>query len=166
MMACQQIFLESLQQVCGQKAGLVAAAFMPRLEAADGIGDGYETLKELAVWLLVEGDVLNQLHWNTDKSIKHELLNEAYDLCRDTGDKLAETYIALTGKPCDVNFPKVSAGSGLKDEDTLTILKKINSHMNEACAKNGKFSEGVKNIFADFDEAMTTIIYKFSQFSA
>ena len=82
------------------------------------------------------------------------------------GDKLAETYIALTGKPCDLKFPKISAGSGLNDEDTIALLKKINSHMNEACAKNGKFTEGVKNIFADFDEAMTTIIYKYTQFSA
>jgi len=32
--------------------------------------------------------------------------------------------------------------------------------------KNDKFPEGVKNIFADFDEAMTTIIYKYQQFTA
>ena len=165
-MAFQQLFLESIADVCGSKAGLVAAAFMPRMEAADGIGDGYDTLKDLAVWLLVESNVLNQLHWNTDTNLKHELLNEAYELCRDTGDKLAETYIALTGKPCDKEFPTVSTGRGLKDKDTLTLLKKIDSHMNQACAKNPKFPEGVKNAFADFDEAMTTIIYKYTQFTA
>ena len=165
-MAYQKIFLESLKDICGNKAGLVAAAYMPRVEAADGVGQSYETLKELAVWLLVEANVLNQLHWNTDKNIKHALLDEAYQLCRDTGDKLAETYIALTGKPCDKEFPKVSTGSGLKDTDTLALLRKIDTHMNQACAKNPKFSEGVKNIFADFDETMTTIIYKFSQFTA
>jgi hypothetical protein len=38
--------------------------------------------------------------------------------------------------------------------------------MNQACSKNPKFPEGVKNAFADFDEAMTTIIYKYSQFTA
>ncbi len=165
-MAFQKIFLESLADLCGSKAGLVAAAFIPRMEAADGIGTQYETLKELAVWLLVESNVLNQLHWNTDKNLKHELLNEAYELCRDTGDKLAETYIALTGKPCDKEFPKVETGSGLKDTDVLALLRKIDSHMNQACAKNEKFSEGVKNIFADFDEKMTVIIYKYSQFTA
>lgn len=165
-MAFQQIFIESLNNICGSKAGLVAASFAPQMEAADGQGSGYETLKELAVWLLVESNVLNQLHWNTDKNLKHELLNEAYELCRDTGDKLAETYIALTGKPCDKEFPKVSSGASLKDSDTLAVLKKINEHMNDACAKNDKFSEGVKNIFADFDESMTTIIYKYTQFSA
>lgn len=165
-MAFQQVFLESLADLCGSKAGLVAAAFIPRLEAADGLGTKYETLKELAVWLLVESNVLNQLHWNTDKNIKHELLNEAYELCRDTGDKLAETYIALTGKPCDKEFPKVETGAGLNDTDVVALLKKIDSHMNKACAKNENFSEGVKNIFADFDETMTTIIYKYSQFTA
>ena len=165
-MAYQKIFLESLAGICGNKAGLVAAAYMPRMEAADGKGDDYETLAELAMWLLVEGNVLNQLHWNTDKNVKHELLNEAYDLCRDTGDKLAETYVALTGKSCDKEFPKVSAGAGLKDDDVLALLRKISSHMNQACAKNPNFSEGVKNIFADFDEQMTTIIYKFRQFTA
>lgn len=165
-MAFQQIFLESLTDICGAKAGLVAASYMPRLEASDGVGTDYETLKELAVWLLVEADVLNQLHWNTDKNIKHELLQEAYELCRDTGDALAETYIALTGKECDKEFPKISTGSGMKDSNVLALLKKINSHMNQACSKNPKFSEGVKNRFADFDEAMTTIIYKYSQFVA
>ena len=165
-MAFQKIFLESLADMCGSKAGLDAAAFMPRQEAADGIGGDYDTLKDLAVWLLVESNVLNQLHWNTDKNLKHELLNEAYELCRDTGDKLAETYIALTGKPCDKEFPKVDSGVGLKDTDVVALLKTIDSHMNQACAKNPKFPEGVKNAFADFDEAMTTIIYKYSQFSA
>lgn len=165
-MAYQKIFLESIAEICGSKAGLVAAAYRPKLEASDGIGHDYDTLQELAMWLLVEANVLNQLHWNTDKNLKHELLNEAYELCRDTGDKLAETYIALSGKPCDKSFPKVSAGAGLKDSDALALLKKIDSHMNKACLDNDKFSEGVKNIFADFDEAMTTIIYKYSQFTA
>ena len=113
-MAYQKIFLESIAEICGSKAGLVAAAYRPKLEASDGIGHDYDTLQELAMWLLVEANVLNQLHWNTDKNVKHELLNEAYELCRDTGDKLAETYIALSGKPCDKSFPKVSAGAGLK----------------------------------------------------
>lgn len=165
-MAFHQIFLESITDVCGDKAGLVAAAFIPKFEAADGKGNSYDTLKELAVWLLVEGDILNQLHWNTDTSLKHNLLNEAYELCRNTGDKLAETYIALTGKECDTKFPQLTTGSGLTDSDVIALLKKIDTHMNQACAKNEGFSEGVKNIFADFDESLTTIIYKFSQFSA
>jgi hypothetical protein len=38
--------------------------------------------------------------------------------------------------------------------------------MQEAVSKNPKFSEGVKNYFADFDEKITSIIYKWSRFSA
>jgi hypothetical protein len=52
------------------------------------------------------------------------------------------------------------------DEGVLNRLKTLQSRMQEAVSKNSKFSEGVKNIFADFDEKITTIIYKWSRFSA
>lgn len=136
-------------------------------EAADGRGNAHETLRELAMWLLDCGNVLNVYHWNVRKNVKHELLQEAYELCRDTGDKLAETYIAKTGSDC---YPKgKTIGSERKewlpsDRQILSYLRDILDKMNGAVEKNGKFTEGVKNIFADFDETMTTIIYKYSRF--
>jgi len=165
-MAYYKIFVEAVQRICPNNSGAVLAVYAPRLEADDGIGNNYETLKEMAVWLLVEGNALNQIHWNVDKMVKHTLLNEAYDLCRDAGDKLAETYMALTNKPCDKEFPAASKSTDLDDKAVLELLKYIDKHMNDAVKKNDKFPEGVKNIFADFDEAMTTIIYKYQQFTA
>jgi len=165
-MANYKLFCESVQRVCPNNSAAVLAAYAPRLEAEDGVGNNYETLKEMAVWLLVEANALNQIHWNVDRMVKHTLLNEAYDLCRDAGDKLAETYMALTNKPCDKEFPVASKSTDLDDKAILELLKYIGKHMNDAVKKNDKFTEGVKNIFADFDESMTTIIYKYQQFAA
>ena len=164
-MSGYKLFCESVQHICGDKSTDVLARFAPRFEAEDGVGNKYETLKEMAVWLLVESNVLNQIHWNVDKMNKHTLLNEAYDLCREAGDKLAETYIALTNKPCDKEFPKGSKSSITDDKEIVSLLKMIDKHMNDAVKKNPEFPEGVKNIFADFDEEMTTIIYKYQQFN-
>jgi len=127
------------------------------MEAADQKGNSYDTLKDMAKWLLNEGNDLNVFHWNVDKNSKHELLDEAYKLCRDSGDKLAEAYIAIMDKPTD---------TPPSDEEVLNRLKTLQSRMQEAVSKNPKFSEGVKNYFADFDEKITTIIYKWSRFSA
>ena len=74
--------------------------------------------------------------------------------------------MALTNKPCDKEFPAASKSTNLDDKAVLELLKYIDKHMNDAVKKNDKFPEGVKNIFADFDEAMTTIIYKYQQFAA
>lgn len=127
------------------------------MEAADQKGNSYDTLKDMAKWLLKEGNDLNEFHWNVDKNSKHELLDEAYTLCRDSGDKLAEAYIAIMDKPTD---------TPPSDEEVLNRLKTLQSRMQEAVSKNPKFSEGVKNYFADFDEKITSIIYKWSRFSA
>lgn len=166
-----EIFVEAAATICGDatKTMKVVNAYFPVLEATDGKGNSYETLKELAIWLLTEGNILNVFHWNVHKSNKHELLNEAYELCRDTGDAMAETYIALTGndcKPSSANFGGKSSDWAPSDNEILATLKNINKHMNNAVKKNGDFSEGVKNLFADFDEKMTSIIYKFSQFDS
>lgn len=144
-------------------AGICSAC----LEAADGKGNDYETLRDMALWLISESNVLNMCHWNVTKSNKHELLQEAYELCRDTGDKMAETYIALSGSPC-VGKPTIDLDKmeSFSDEKVLPLLKNLQSHMQDALAKNDKFSEGVKNIFADFDEKMTSIIYKYQQFES
>lgn len=136
----------------------------PVMEASDGRGRAHETLKEMALWLLSEGNALNIMHWNVDTMNRHELLNEAYDLCRDTGDALAETYIAKTGKPCVGTISKSVVDHVMDSSDILSRLRTIDERMNEAVAANPKFTEGVKNIFADFDEKMTGIIYKYFQF--
>ena len=136
------------------------------LEAADGKGKEYDTLKNMAMWLLTEANALNVIHWNTDRMSKHELLNEAYELCRDTGDQLAEAYIAIMDKDIEVTAAPAFPSTSKKDEDVLAHLKELQKRMQEAVEKNDNFSEGVKNIFADFDEKITTIIYKWSRFAA
>ena len=136
----------------------------PMLEAADGKGNEYETLKDLAIWLLNESTAFNVIHWNVDSSNRHELLNEAYDLFRDTADKLGEDYVGYTDKDAEVSgkftFPSIDKG----DEAVKNHLKEIQKHMQDAIDKNGKFGEGIKNVFADFDEKMNEIIYKWSRF--
>jgi hypothetical protein len=131
------------------------ALMVARMEAAEGKGD-YSAVKELAGWLLDESNGLNRMHWQVDKMSKHELLQEAYDLCRDTGDQLAETYIALTGNAAaDVNTD---------DEVVIEKLQELRHRINDAAAKNDGYPEGLKNIFADFDEKITSIMYKYRQF--
>lgn len=135
----------------------------PFIEAADGKGSEYETLKNMAMWLLTEANALNVIHWNTDRLNKHELLNEAYDLCRDTGDQLAEAYIAIMDRDIEVTSAPKFPSTSTKHGDVLSHLKDIQGRMQEATERNAKFSEGVKNIFADFDEKITEIIYKWSR---
>jgi len=152
------------ESVARSAAGAAKSAAL--MEAADGQGKSYGTLKDMAMWLLVESNALNVIHWNVDRNNKHELLNEAYDLCRDTGDKLAEAYIAIVDHPIEVRTPPAFPSTDSKDEAVLSHLKNLQTRMQEAVAKNPKFSEGVKNIFADFDEKITTIIYKWARFGA
>jgi DNA-binding ferritin-like protein len=136
------------------------------VEAADGKGNKYETLKDMAVWLLMEADAFNVIHWNTDKLSKHELLGSLYDLCRETGDQLAEAYIAIMDKPIEVGKPTTFPKTSAKDSDVLAHIKELQQRMQEAVQKNPGFSDGVKNYFADFDEKITTIIYKWARFGA
>ena len=125
--------------ICESVTAMAAAGKMsPIMEASDGKGDSYATLKDL--------------------------LNEAYDLCRDTGDQLAETYIAITDRDIDVKTAPKFPSTDKSDDAVLEHLRNLQERMQEASAKNPKFSEGVKNIFADFDEKITTIIYKWSRF--
>ena len=138
---------------------------VPLIEAADGEGKEYDTLKNMAMWLLTESNALNVIHWNTDRLSKHELLNEAYELCRDTGDQLAEAYIAIMDKDIEVTEAPKFPSTSKNDSDVLAHLKNIQARMQEALEKNDNFGEGVKNIFADFDEKITTIIYKWSRFA-
>lgn len=157
-----------IMAVCESVARVAARerAASPIMEAADGKGDSFGTLKELAVWLLVESNALNVIHWNVDRNTKHELLNEAYDLCRDTGDQLAEAYIAIVDRTIEVKSVPAFPSTDSKDEAVLEHLKNLQKRMQEAVEKNPKFSEGVKNIFADFDEKITSIIYKWARFGA
>ena len=139
---------------------------IPLVEAADGKGKEYDTLKNMAMWLLTEANAINVIHWNTDRLSKHELLDETYKLCRDTGDQLAEAYIAIMDKDIEVTEAPKFPSTSKKDADVLEHLKNLQSRMQEAAERNENFSEGVKNIFADFDEKITTIIYKWSRFAA
>lgn len=139
----------------------------PVVEAADGVGDGYETLKELALWLLNSSNVLNVFHWNSSNNTKHELLNEAYELCRSTADKLGETYVEKTGKKVGGEYTmKTVSELNPSDKDVVSYLTNIQTDMNNAVEKNEKFSEGIKNVFADFDESITSILYKYKQFDS
>ena len=153
-----KILTEAATQITGDPMMAKRIALMvARMEAADGKGEDYSTVKDMAGWLLDESNGLNRMHWGVDKMSKHTLLQEAYDLCRDTGDKLAETYVALTGKKAsDVDTD---------DETVVAKLKELGARMNEAVAKNDGFPEGLKNIFADFDEKLTDILYKYQQFN-
>lgn len=154
----KKILTEAATKITGDPMVAKRVALMvARMEAADGKGESFSTVKELANWLLDESNGLNRMHWGVDKMNKHTLLEEAYDLCRDTGDKLAETYVSLTGKP--------AADVKVDDETVIAKLKELQSHMGDAVSKNGKFPEGLKNIFADFDEKITDILYKYQQFN-
>ena len=64
--------------------------------------------------------------------------------------------MALTGKKA----------SDVKTDDEAVIgkLQELDDRMKEAVDSNGKFPEGLKNVFADFDEKLTSILYKYRQF--
>ena len=153
-----KILTEAATEITGDPMMGKRIAFMvARMEAADGKGEDYSTVKELAGWLLEQSNDLNRMHWGVDKMNKHVLLQDAYELCRDTGDKLAETYVALTGKKAsDVDTD---------DEAVIGKLQELDGRMKEAVDSNGKFPEGLKNVFADFDEKLTSILYKYRQFN-
>lgn len=154
-----KILTEAATKITGDPMVAKRVALMvARMEAADGKGDDYSTVSELAKWLLGESNELNEMHWGVGKMSKHTLLQEAYDLCRDTGDKLAETYVALTKRP--------ASDAKVDDESVISKLEELQSRMADAVSKNDKFPEGLKNIFADFDEKITAILYKYRQFDA
>ena len=157
---------DCLMALCESVAHMSEEKQKPVFEAADGQGAGYATLKDMALWLLMEGNALNVIHWNAETNFQHELLNEAYDLCRDVGDQLAETYIAKTGKDIEVKpgFLKDIPSTDSDTDKVLAHFKNLQEKMAGAVEKNPKFGEGIKNIFADFDEKITTIIYKWGQF--
>jgi len=157
--ASKKILTEAATKITGDPMVAKRVALMvARMEAVDGKGDDYSTVSELAKWLLDASNELNEMHWGVDKMSKHTLLQEAYELCRDTGDKLAETYVALAKKPAaDVN---------VDDDSVISKLEELQSHMADAVTKNDKFPEGLKNIFADFDEKITSILYKYRQFDS
>lgn len=152
-----KILIEAATKITGDPMVAKSIALMvARFEAADGKGGNYDSVKDTANWLLDSSNDLNKMHWGVKKMSKHTLLQDAYDLCRDVGDRLAESYVAITGKP--------AADVKVDDETVIAKLKELQSHMADVAAKNPKMSEGVKNIYADFDEKMTDIIYKFTQF--
>ena len=152
-----KILTEAATEITGDPMmGRRIALMVARMEASDGKGGDYSTVKEMANWLLDESNELNRMHWGVAKMSKHVLLQEAYDLCRDTGDKLAETYVALSGN--------AAAEVNTDDETVIGKLQELGARMNEAVVKNDRFPEGLKNIFADFDEKLTSILYKYKQF--
>lgn len=157
---------DMIMSICESVAASANAdgRFRAMFEASDGKGNAYDTLKDMAMYLLVEGNALNVIHWNVDRNVKHELLDEAYELCRSTGDKLAEAYIAIVDRSIDVKKAPALPSTAVDDAAVLKHLKDLQARMQEAIEKNPKFSEGVKNIFADFDEKITTIIYKWARF--
>lgn len=126
----------------------------------------YESLRKMAIRLLAEANSFNVMHWNADSMNRHNLLQEMYELCRDTGDSMAETYMSLTEKPCmPASDSELHAGSQGPD-DALDSMVALKDDMNAVVAANPGFTEGVKNLFADFDEKATSIIYKYRQFKA
>ena len=154
-----KIFIEAATKITGDPMVAKCIALMvAKFEAADGKGVNYESVKESANWLLDSSNELNNMHWDVDKMSKHTLLQEAYDLCRDTGDKLGETYVALTGK--------AASDAKVDDESVIAKLEELQKHMADLGAKNPKFPEGLKNVLADFDEKITGILYKYRQFTA
>lgn len=165
-MTYYKIFYEAVNEICGNRAAKVLMAYGPKIEASDKKGGNYNTLQELAVWLLVQANILNRMHWNTDTNFSHEILNEAYDLCRDVGDALAEKYVGATGEKVDAPFPSATDSVDVDKDSAVKMVKNIRDHMARACSKNPGFSEGIKNIFADFDDKIDTIIYKMSRFKS
>ena len=154
-----KILMEAATKITGDPLVAKRVALMvARMEAADGKGNSFETVSEMAKWLLDESNKLNHMHWGVNKMSKHTLLQEAYDLCRDTGDALAETYVSLTGKP--------ASDEKTDDETVIKALENLQARMAEASSKNEKFPEGLKNIYADFDEKITSILYKYRQFDS
>ena len=130
-------------------------------------------IKDLVFDLLSTGDTLNTYHWNTDKNSRHVLLNEIYDYCRDTADKLAEAIKALTN--CKQLYPNDKiliniSDSNITEDDLVaqvkTILNEYSKKIDFILTNNKTLDEGVKNILAGFCETWNVYIYKWNQFNA
>lgn len=154
-----KILIEAATAITGDAMlGKRAAFAVVRVEAADKQGNEFNTVKGLANWLLEESNKLNHMHWGVNKLSKHELLEDAYNSCRSTGDQLAEAYISLTEKP--------ASDADTSDDAVIRELETIKARMADALGENEKFPEGLKNIFANFDEQLTTLLYKYRQFKS
>lgn len=145
----------------------------PMVESADAGKDNasdLDILKAAACDLLTYANEFHVYHWNAKNNFIHELLGEAYDLMRDTSDRLAERYLSLS----DVEgfVPEGDFGSDQKDwnagkERVLERMESILDGMNKAYAETpglAKFG-GIGNIFADFDEKLGVLIYKCKRFN-
>ena len=153
-----KILVEAATQITGDPmVARCIALTVAKYEAADGKGGNFDSVKDLAKWLLTSSNELNEMHWDVNKMSKHTLLQDAYDLCRDTGDSLAEKYVALAHKP--------ASDAKVDDESVIAKLEELQTHMADAVKKNPNFPAGLKNVFANFDEKMTDILYKYRQFN-
>jgi DNA-binding ferritin-like protein len=133
--------------------------------SADTGGGSYEVLKTTALWLLVESSAFTIVHWNVDRNLRHELCDQLYTLFHSTSDSLAETYEGIVDRKIIVKkLPPLSS----TDDDPAAVLKhikEIRKKMQDILNENEHFGEGIKNIFADFDEQMNEIIYKWTRFA-
>lgn len=137
------------------------------MEADAGNKDKYAALKEMAFYLISQGDVFNVYHWHTPTNTAHALLDDMYQLCRTTGDKLAETYMVLSGGDCIPDGKRIGLDVDSWEYDHGKVLDRmmdVQETMKNVVKAHDEYSEGVKNIFADFDEAALIITYKYSKF--
>ena len=128
-----------------------------------------DVLKAAACDMLEYANEFHVYHWNASSNFEHEIMNEAYDLMRDTADRLAERYLSFGSVSSFV--PEGNFGTDRKDwspgKDTvLSRMESILDGMNRAMKENPGLSlyGGIGNIFADFDEKMSVLIYKYRRF--
>lgn len=167
IMTKHQLMESVVRKVVGaDMANAVMEAYEVCFESGNGGGKNYDDLRKMAIRLLSEANAFNVMHWNIDTSSKHALLNEVYELCRDVGDKMAETYMSITEKSCMPGKDDQVCMPGCDEKDALSRMKALQSDMQNIVKNNNGFSEGIKNLFADFDETITGIIYKYQQFKS
>lgn len=144
------------------------AESFPLVESAGSKAE-LEKIPDVAMAMLTEADWFHIQHLNCDKNYQHLILQEAYELLRDTGDKLAEGYKAHSKKSAirpSAPMTVVDADKPFSKDAVIDRMVMLSDQANDIIKNGDKLDEGIKNTLAGFCDDLNTLIYKWSQFDA
>lgn len=166
-------FRNGMKKLFSDKAAFEAAMkhhaeSFPMVESA-GSKRELEKIPEVAMSMLTEGDWFHIQHLNCDKHYQHLILQEAYELLRNTADKLAEGYKAhakKSGIRPNEEMVVADADKPFSADAVIDRMNMLSDQANKIIKTGDKLDEGIKNTLAGFCDDLNTLIYKWSQFDA
>lgn len=129
-----------------------------------GEDDALTKLYNVLSILIKKSNAYQNYHWNAESTSLHELSQSAYELYRDTYDKIAETIVALYGNNINDNVwgtvPSISNRHDFYEsiDDDFEAL----SDLRDDIEQYKMF--GVNSVIDGFIDELTTIKYKLIRF--